>query len=214
MVTKYELNLFDYWRIIKRRRWIVLFSVITTIFFTWIFTSLQVHIYQSQVVVKFEPTLFVPGIATDTLGWDSYQAINTEVKIINSPVIIERVAKKLNLIDSNTPEKIVHEVIGSLQGKIKAERITDSNLIRITATSSEKQETARLATAVAEVYIQKGIEDRNRRARELREFVEKQLQDAEKNLKYSEDKLREFTEKNKNYWYRWPTCNGVGRFTK
>ena len=197
MVTKYELNLFDYWRIIKRRKWIILFTVVATTFFTWIFTNLQVHIYQSQVVVKFEPSLFVPGIATDTLGWDSYQAINTEVKIINSPIITERVAKNLDLIDSNTPQKIVQEIIGSLQGKIKAERITDSNLIKITVTSSEKQETARLATAVAEVYIQKGIEDRNRRARELREFVEKQLQDAEKNLKFSEDKLREFAERTK-----------------
>jgi capsular exopolysaccharide synthesis family protein len=195
--TKYELNLFDYWRVVKRRKWVILFTVFVTLVFTWIFTKLQVHIYQSQVVIKIEPSLFVPGIATDTLGWDSYQAINTEVKIINSPVILERVAKNLGLIDINTPQKVVQEIVSSLQGKVKAERVTDSNLVKITVTSSEKHEVAQIATAVAEVYIQKGIEDRNRRARELREFVEKQLQDAERNLKFSEEKLREFTEKTK-----------------
>ncbi|MCX7910139.1 MAG: hypothetical protein N2505_00940, partial [Endomicrobia bacterium] len=53
------------------------------------------------------------------------------------------------------------------------------------------------ANATAEVYIEKGIEDRNKRAKELREFIETQLKEAEKNLKDSEEKLRRYSEETK-----------------
>ncbi len=196
-VTKYELNLFDYWRIIKRRKIVIISTLILTLIFTWFFTLLQQNVYQSIVVIKIEPTLTVPGISTDMLGWDAYQAINTEVKIINSPVITERVARQLGLVEKNSTQKMLQEVSMDLQSKIRAERIADSNLIKIIVNSTDREETAKLANAVAEIYIQKGVEDRTRRARELREFVENQLEDAQKKLKDSEEKLRMFTERTK-----------------
>ena len=46
-------------------------------------------------------------------------------------------------------------------------------------------------------YIEKGIEDKNRRARDLRYFIEKQLAEAEEKLRISEEELRKYTEKHK-----------------
>ncbi|MCX7716607.1 MAG: Wzz/FepE/Etk N-terminal domain-containing protein [Endomicrobia bacterium] len=194
---KYELNLYDYWRIIKRRQFIIFVVVISTLLFSWIYTNLQTPVYQSVAVVKIEPSLIIPGVATEMLGWDMLNAVNTEVKIINSAVIAERTAKKLQLISDFTDEQTKQSIIFSIQAKIRAERVADSNLVRIIAVSSNKEETAKLANATAEVYIEKGIEDRTKRARELREFIEKQLIDAEKTLKESEEKLRKFTEETK-----------------
>jgi tyrosine-protein kinase Etk/Wzc len=194
---RYELNLYDYWRIIKRRKFIIFVSVITGFLFSWIFTNLQTPVYQAVAVVKIEPSLIIPGVATETIGWDMYQAISTEVKIINSTVIAERTAKKLGLITEFTAKEDRDNIISSIQNKVKAERVGDTNLVRIVVNSPIKEETAKLANAVAEVYIEKGIEDRTRRARELREFIEKQLIDAEKNLKDSEEKLRKFSEQTK-----------------
>lgn len=194
---KYELNLYDYWRIIKRRKFVIFSSLIFAVLFTWIYTNLQTPIYQATAVVKIEPSLIVPGISTEMLGWDMLNVVNTEVKIINSAVVVERVAKKLGLITEFTDEVTKQNVISSLQGKIRAERVADSNLVRIISTSSNKEETAKLANVTAEVYIEKGIEDRNKRARELREFIETQLIDAEKKLKESEEKLRRFNEETK-----------------
>lgn len=195
--VKYELNLYDYWRIIKRRKFIIFSSVLSMMIMSWIYTNLQTPIYQSTVVIKIDPYLIIPGIQTEMLGWDILNTINTEVKIINSTVITERTAKKLGLITDFTPKDIKDNIISSLQGKIKAERIPDSNLVRITVVSSNKEETEKIANATAEVYIEKGIEDRNKRAKELREFIEGQLKDAEKNLKESEEKLRRFSEETK-----------------
>ncbi|MEW6040656.1 MAG: polysaccharide biosynthesis tyrosine autokinase, partial [Elusimicrobiota bacterium] len=193
-MAQYELSLYDYWRIIKRRKFVIFFSFTAVMISTWIFTNMQVQIYQSSVTVKIEPSLIIPGVATEALGWDILTAINTEVKIIKSTLVAERAARKLKLIKDITPESEKNSITSKIQSAISAERVGDTNLVRITATSSLPEETAQFANATAEVYIEKGIEDRSRRARELREFVEKQMADAEGNLKKAEDKLRKFVE--------------------
>ncbi len=193
-MAQYELSLYDYWRIIKRRKFVIFFTFSVVMIFTWIFTNLQKKVYQAEAVVKVEPSLIIPGVSTESLGWDIFTALNTEVKIIKSAIVAERTAKKLGLITDNMSEEQKESIIGSIQTKVDAERIGDTNLIRIICTSDNPEETSKLANTTAEVYIEKGIEDRSRRARELREFIEKQMIDAEQKLKMSEEKLKRFTE--------------------
>lgn len=194
-MAQYELNLQDYLRILRKRRWIIVFTAFAVLGSVTVFTNLQTPIYESTATVKVEPSLDIPGVSSDQSGWDSYTALNTEVKIIKSAVVSERTANKLNLLNERLSEEKKEAIINTIQGKISAERVGDTNLITISAVSSDPDETARLANATAEVYIEKGIEDRSRRARELRKFIEVQLEDAETKLRISEDKLRGYTEK-------------------
>src|SRR3989339_1086967 len=194
MATQYELSLYDYWRIIKRRKFIIFFTFTAVVISTWIFTNMQVQVFQAVAVVKVEPTLIVPGIVTEAAGWDILTAINTEVKIIKSTIVAERTANKLFLISEKTTPAKKQAIIEAIQSKVDAEKISDSNLIKITCTSSDPKETAKFANATAEVYIEKGVEDRNRRSRELREFIEKQMDEASVKLKDSEDKVKRFSE--------------------
>jgi len=194
-MAQYELSLYDYWRIVRRRKFVIFFTFSTVMVFTWIFTNMQKRVYQAEAVVKVEPSLMIPGVATEALGWDILTALNTEVKIIKSAIVAEKTARKLGLISEDTSEEQKESIIGAIQSKVDAERIGDTNLIRIICTSSDADETAKLANATAEVYIEKGIEDRTRRARELREFIEKQMIDAQQKLKDSEEKLKKFVER-------------------
>jgi len=194
----YELSLYDYFRIVKKRKFVVFFTFIVVMISTWIFTNMQTPVYKAQATIKIEPSLIVPGVSTEMLGWDMLTALDTEVKIIKSSLIAERTAKKLGLINDFTPETEKQAIIQSIESKTSAERITGTsgttNLVNIIAISSNKKEVEILANATAKVYIEKGIEDRTRRARELREFIEKQLFEAETKLKKSEDDLKKFTE--------------------
>ncbi|MHB9156397.1 MAG: GumC family protein, partial [Endomicrobiales bacterium] len=196
-MAQYELNIHDYWRIVKKRRWIILLTASAVLGSVMVFTNLQTPVYQAAAVVKVEPTLAIAGVSTqDQSGWDIFTALNTEVKIIRSTIVSERTARKLGLLNDDLSADRKQALIGAVQSKINAERVGETNLINILATSSDPGETARLANATAEVYIEKGIEDRNRRARELRGFIEAQLSEAEAKLKQSEDLLKGFTEKN------------------
>ncbi|PIV54098.1 MAG: hypothetical protein COY53_02875 [Elusimicrobia bacterium CG_4_10_14_0_8_um_filter_37_32] len=197
MAQQYELSLYDYWRVIRRRKFILFFTFAAVMISTWIFTNMQIQIYQSIAMVKVESTLIVPGVATESMGWDILTALNTEVKIIKSAIVAERVANKLGLLLPDMKKDVIDSIVQNIQNKISASRVGDTNLMQITATSSDRKETAKLANATAEVYIEKGIEDRSRRAKELRSFIGTQLAEAEKKLKESEDKERKFIEINR-----------------
>lgn len=193
-MANYELNVFDYWRIVKKRRWTILFTAAAIVGSVAVFTKFQIPVYQASATVKVEPSMVIQGLG-DQAGWDMITALNTEVRIIRSAVVAERVGIKLGSITSDMTETSKEPLISALQGKISAERVGDTNLINISATSSNGPETAKLANICAEVYIEKGIEDRNRRAREMRSFVEQQLTESETKLKKTEDDLRAYTEK-------------------
>jgi len=192
---QFSLGLHDYWRIIRRKKWIIISVTTISIIATYIYTDIQVPVYKAIAEVKVEQPKSIPGVAVDqSSGWDMYMALNTEVKIIKSAVVAELTAIKLNMIDEKTTEAEKQSIITSIQNMVNAERVGDSNLIRITATSSDPRKVALVANAVAEVYIEKGIADRSRRARELKTFIEKQMNDAYSRLKESEENLRKFTE--------------------
>lgn len=194
-MAHYELNIQDYLRIIRKRRWIIGLTTVAVMGAVAFFTSMQVPEYQSSATVKLEPSLVIPGVAMDQSGWDMLTAINTEVKLIRSTLVAEQTARKLALITDQTPVTERDAAIGNVLRKISAERVGDTNLITISATSSDPGETARLANAAAEVYIEKGIADRNRRAREMMEFVKTQLDDAQVKLRTTEDTLKRYAER-------------------
>lgn len=194
-MAQYELNLYDYWRIVKKRRWTILLTSTMVIGSVIVFTNLQTPVYQAMATVKVEPSLAIAGVAMDPGGWDTYTALNTEVKIIKSAVVAERTAKKLGLFKHDTTDAQKQSIITSLQSRINAERVGDTNLMNVFGISSKPREASEIANVTAQVYIDKGVEDRNRRARELRQFIELQLADAETKLKTSENELRSYNEK-------------------
>jgi uncharacterized protein involved in exopolysaccharide biosynthesis len=162
-MAQYDLNLHDYWRIVKRRRWIILLTAVSVLGSVAVYTNLQVPVYEAASTVKVEQSMSIPGVQTAEAAayYDTYTALNTEVKIIKSALVSELTARRLGIITDATPVAQKEAVIADIQGKIEAERVGETNLITIAAKSSDAEETARLANATAEVYIQKGIDKTN-----------------------------------------------------
>ncbi|MDI6757078.1 MAG: polysaccharide biosynthesis tyrosine autokinase [Endomicrobiia bacterium] len=193
-MNQYTLGIHDYWRIIRRKKWVIIFAAAATVFSTYIYTDMQTPLYRATAEVKVEQPKSIPGVAVDQSGWDMYMALNTEVKVIKSAVVAQRTARKLGMLDDKMSESARQSVILSLQNMVDAERVGDSNLIRISASASDARQTALVANATADTYIEKGIDDRSRRARELKEFIERQMEESHARLKEAEDSLRKFTE--------------------
>ena len=89
------------------------------------------------------------------------------------------------------------QVVNALKSKILTEQEGNTNIINITATSSNATEAALLANTVAEVYRQNNVNERNKKVRETREFIEKQLQVVESRLQQAEKNLRNYEQSTK-----------------
>jgi len=88
----------DYWKIIWRRKWVVVLSVIVVTASAVTFSFLQTPIYQASTTLHLKKTKPGPEqieISGGASLLSSEAEINTQIEILNSRTIIEEVARRL-----------------------------------------------------------------------------------------------------------------------
>ncbi|HCC47244.1 MAG TPA: hypothetical protein DEQ38_03880 [Elusimicrobia bacterium] len=185
-----ELTLYDYWRIINRRKWVALLIFAVTIFSTLFYTRLQPTVYRSQALVKIKPPASyskMPG--ADLMDFDPWSAVATELKVITSLEISERAAARLGMPSGAASAA---EVAGSY----KVERLQESNLIALSAFSNSPARAADIAAAVIEAYRDFDLEQKSLQARKTLEDISSRKDEVEDNLRALERQKQSFVERN------------------
>jgi Mrp family chromosome partitioning ATPase/uncharacterized protein involved in exopolysaccharide biosynthesis len=204
-MAQYELNLRDYWRIMRKKKAVVIFTTLILGFFSFFFASLQkpTPIYQTTASVKIEESSTISGLYMQTISWSPWNNMSTQVVIIKSFPIMEKVARRLGYLPEGLSSEQVRNaneylaVVLRLKGQVEAEQEEDTNIINITATSTNPKEAQRLANAVAEVYREENMLEKNRRIINAQGFIEEQLRVMGEKLRNAEEAVRSFREKNR-----------------
>ncbi len=199
-MAKYDINIRDYWRIIRKRRTVVILSAILFTVFSYLFAVVRTPepIYEATSAVKVEKATDLTTLLLGTVSWTSWDNVATQAVIITSFPVIEESARQMGLIPENVSPAQVRsthkylQVVNGLKSQIATEQEGNTNIINITANSSNATEAALLANTVAEVYRQNNVDERNKKVRETREFIEKQLEVVESRLQEAEQNLRNY----------------------
>src|SRR5438552_12988632 len=95
-MAQYELNLRDYWLILRKRKWIIVFTVLT--FFTTEVIG-PTPTYETSARVKFDRSTSLSGLMTEALyGSSESTSLTTQAEVIQSVPVLLRAAKKLGVI--------------------------------------------------------------------------------------------------------------------
>lgn len=185
-----ELTLYDYWRIVNRRKWVALLIFAMTVFSTMFYTRLQPTVYRSQAKIKIKPPTSYSKITGSVAEeFDPWSAVATELMVITSSEISERAAAKLGL---PTGARSAAEIAGSY----KVERLPDSNLIAISAFNSDPVKAADIVSAVVEAYRDFDLEQKSMQARKTLADISARKDEVEDSLRALERQKQNFVEKN------------------
>ncbi len=200
------MSLMDYMRVIRKRIRIIILSFILVISSTIFFTSRQTPIYTSSCKVKIEQRKSVAEALTELITWSPGDEMISQANFIKSYEIMEKVAEKMGYIthleEEPAEEQEIKEdpehmaIIKSLQAKISTEQVEYTNIITISATSSDPEEAKDLVDRVAKVYRETHYANKTLEASQLKEFVEKQLNSYLNELQQSTNKLQKFRQDN------------------
>lgn len=202
-MAQYDLNLRDYWRVIKKRKFIIVFTVVAMGIFSLLFSLLwqPIPLYQATASIKVEKTGSITGLYIQTVSWSQTDYMQTQASIIKSYYIVEIAAKKLGLIPPDLSSEELHSnkkyqsVILELRNSVKTEQEGYSNILNISVISKNPEFARRLANTIAQVYKEQHVLDLNRRTFEAKNFIESQLTVVQKKLRESEESVRAFREK-------------------
>ena len=219
-MPRLEMSLIDYLRVIRKRMRIIILSFVLVICSTIFFTTKQTPIYTTSCKVKIEQRKSVAEALTELITWSPGDEMASQANFIKSYKIMAKVAEELGYIthpdeepaeedlrtsedDQKPPEEMEEEddpehiaIIKSLQAKISTEQVEYTNIIAISATSSNPKEVWKLVDKVARVYIDTHYEDKTREASQLKDFVEKQLNSYLDMLQESTNDLQKFRQEN------------------
>ncbi len=201
-MAQYELNVIDYWLIVKKRKYLILLAAGLVVLFTFLFSELfkPSPLYEASARVKFDRTNTVAQQLIETMSFSNANDLNSQTEFIRGFPVMERVAMELGrVLATVTPEEKRSagylNTVYNLGQEIKTQREGDTNIIRITATSEQPETAEKTANSVANAYRLENITTRNRLVMESRRFVEEQLAGLERQLNVAEDALRAFRER-------------------
>ena len=100
---KREVDLIEYWSVIVKRKWVIMTFAGTLIFFVGVFSFLATPKYKSTATLLIEEESSRILSIDDTFGYQpgvfrDLRFFNTQLKLLESESLAERVARKMNLL--------------------------------------------------------------------------------------------------------------------
>jgi succinoglycan biosynthesis transport protein ExoP len=203
-VPQYDINLREYWRILRKRKLLVIFTTILLGAFSVAFAVLKAPtpIYTSVCSIKFERQTTVDDLYTRAITWSGGDDIETQISLIKSFTVLEKVAKKLGLIPKTDPSPENHQkplvaaLIENLQSKVEVTRETNTNILNIRVKDTNPGFTQRLANTIAQTYRDLHSENQMKRITEAIKYIEDQLANVRKKLREAEEDFNKFSQDN------------------
>jgi capsular exopolysaccharide synthesis family protein len=204
-LAQYDVNLREYWRIIRKRKFIVLVIAVILGIFSTAFAILgaPAPIYSTECMIEIKRERLVEGIYSKTIAWDDSDDIETQLAVIKSYAVFEKVAEHMGLIPRSSPSKgdtqLKSHVIATIEGlqpKVELSRVKDSSVLTIKVTDHSAVFAQRLANTVALVYRELHEEQQTKRTKEALRYIDDQMKEVRTKLRDAEDRFNRFSKEN------------------
>ena len=200
-MAQYDVDLRDYWRIIKKRKTIIILMIFLVGIASYGFAKLKEPppLYQTGSAIKIENTA---NLASLLMGGFYYPTENmvTHAYILTSFPVLVQSAKVMTWIPEALTEAEIRNnqkyvgLLERLKEMITAEQETGTNIINIQVVSRDPGEAALVANTIAEAYREYNLGEKNRKTTETKKFIEDQLEHTSRGLKRAERELQNFQE--------------------
>jgi protein tyrosine kinase modulator len=184
----------DYWQLLLRRKWqIVLVTLIVGILGAGVARFLP-NSYRATTVIMVDPRKVPDNFVAPTVSASVNDRMATLKQQILSPTNLTEVMGEMNLY-SNLREKKSQEELVQIMTK-NIEIITQASdrgegTFRVSFQSSSANEAAKVANRLAARFINNNVQAREKEVTGAAEFIDRELEDAKKDLQQKEDKIRE-----------------------
>ena len=149
-MAQYELNLRDYWQIIRKRREVLITIFLSVSIFSAIYANTQSPVYQASASVQWIERRPLGSLLTELVEVSAGDPLATQKMIITSFPVMERVVIGLGMAGEDAQAADIMSKAEELQGAVSVEVVSDTNVLQIMVTYPEPKMAAEIANKVAE----------------------------------------------------------------
>jgi len=183
-----SLHFLDYWRIVRKRKEVIIASFIIIVIMTMIFSFTMKSVYMATTKLLIErdmPVVSVFGQGVQ-LGQSDPAYYQTQYEVLQSEPILEKTIKDLGLRAkwARTGEVPLHYALKILKQMVNVRQFRGTNIVSLNVFSYRKEEAADIANKIAESYVNSRMEFKHNVMLESYSFLDDQL--AEMKIKVIE----------------------------
>lgn len=230
-----DLNLHDFWLLIKERQWQIYKLVVAVMLLATLVVFQMTPIYRSTALLLIENAKSKVLTINDLYEGqrDSMEAFNSQVQILKSRPVAEKVIRNLKL--SEHPEmvplsksswfgaeaatgtreqaaaKLQEAVMRKFESSLTIEPIIKSQMVRVSFDSTDREFAAKVANAVVEAYIDNELDARSQMTQKANSWLLQRMEGLRKKLEESEQALQNFREKENIIDNRGVVLSGSGK---
>jgi succinoglycan biosynthesis transport protein ExoP len=204
-----QLSLTDYIRIMYHGRWIIAASFVLVLAIAAYITFTSPPVYQARTTVLIESkgTMERALFGADYFGSQT-TLITNQMEILKSRKLAERTIRRLLTSDEKDSLSIFkpdedgfvpsfRSMVNWLQNNLEIEHRKDTDVIEIIFSAASPFECTYITNVIAEEFRILNAETSRTEVNELRDFLEDQVKNKEKELNNAEEVLRAYQEKEK-----------------
>jgi len=172
-----EVHLRDYYRTLRKHRWLVAGLFLVTVFSATIWAFVQTPVYQASAIVLIEPE--PPRILNiqevTPMGGPSQEYYRTQYELISSRPIVEKVIETLNLRARMPELQRSADPARTLQNAIIVEPRRNTRLVAVKFEHPHPQLAAEVTNALARQYVKHNLDIKLRGAQEAMTWLNEQM---------------------------------------
>jgi len=222
--THGEIHLLDYWRMLLRRRWVIILALVATVLVALVGSFLTTPLYRATVTLQVErqspDILTFRDLARSDYSWAAYSDFyQTQYRIMSSPAVARKAVERLGL-DSHpafekrrskptlmarlksllprkgaaTPPDPLDVAASQLLGGLEIEPVRESTLVMIGWVGTNPALSADVANAMADAYISYTIESQFSMTEQAGEFLVNQIGKLKREIAEAEQLLQSYGE--------------------
>src|SRR5262245_32609694 len=188
-MAQIDVNLRNISRAVRKRKWIILFAPILMAVSTYLLTEIPPPVYTSEALTKVTRSSRLVGLMAEMVTYSPYDNMATQVLIIRSRPILEKVALKLNMVK---PGEDTQNVFLDLRSRVNAEQRGGSEILAISGSAARPEEAVTLANAAVDAYIEAYNAERDRTVKETFDLINRRYEQATNELNDAEKELFKF----------------------
>jgi tyrosine-protein kinase Etk/Wzc len=198
-MAQYDVDLRDYWRIVRKRKASILAMVMLAGLFSYGFAKFRepLPLFEAESAIKIDRFSNLASVLTGGY-WRQSENMETHAYIITSYPVLKNAVDMLGWTSSGSSDRQAGDERARLNLLQRLKRMVESkpqegtHIINIRAVSEDAPEAARVANVLAEAYRQYSIHQTNKKTFETKAFIEEQLRLTLERLKQAEHELQVF----------------------
>lgn len=185
----------EYWNVIRRSKWLILSLTLGTALLTSVVVHFIPNTYRATTVVLVDPRKVPDSVVMSTVTSGIGDRLATLRQQVLSTSRLGQIIDSMNLYSDMRGKKSKDELIERMRKDIEVEIMANGGsqgmgAFKISFNSRDPVQAAAVTNKLASVFIEENVKAREQEVVGTAEFIDHELEDANRDLKQKEDMIR------------------------